>query len=200
MSPLPALVALPSRTRLCASAFALILGALAGCRSPAGQGPAQPAATDLPPLRTVARVDLPRYMGDWYVIANIPYFAEEGKVATIERYTLRPDGKIDNTFIFRKESFDAKEQQWHAVAEVTNPSTNAEWQVQFFWPFKVEYRVMDLAPDYSWAAVGHPSRKYFWVLARTPTLDPATYQGILDRAAAQGYDLSEVTKVPQPGS
>lgn len=178
----------------------LIAAAMAGCRSLSNHPPAAKTPDNLPPLRTVERVDLPRYMGDWYVIANIPYFAEEGKVATIERYTLRPDGKIDNTYLFRKESFDAKEQQWHAVAEVTNATTNAEWNVQFFWPFKLEYRVIDLAPDYRWAVVGHPSRKYLWVLSRTPTLDPTIYQGILNRTAAQGYDLSQVTLVPQPGT
>ncbi|WP_438481574.1 lipocalin family protein [Oleiharenicola lentus] len=169
-----------------------------GCQSRTSGNSDKQAAENLPPLKTVAHVDLPRYMGDWYVIANIPYFAEEGKVASIERYELRPDGKIENTFIFKKDSFDAKEKEWNAVAEITNTTTNAEWNIQFFWPFKVEYRIIDLAPDYSWAAIGHPSRKYFWVIARARTLDEKTYQGILARAAAQGFNISEVTKVPQP--
>jgi apolipoprotein D and lipocalin family protein len=171
------------------------LAIFTGCSSTASK-----PKSDLPPLKTVSNVDLPRYMGDWYVIANIPYFAEEGKVATIERYELLPNGKIENTFIFRKDNFDTKEKEWHATAEVTNVATNAEWKVQFFWPFKLEYRVIDLAPDYTWAAVAHPSREYFWILSRTRTLPDATYKGILDRAAAQGIDVTQVTKVPQPAN
>jgi apolipoprotein D and lipocalin family protein len=177
------------------------LALVSGCRSSVrsvGTIASSSETPALPPLATVPFVDLDRYMGDWYIIANIPYFEEEGRVAGMERYTRREDGKIDHTCMFQMESFDARVKEWHAVAEVTNTTTNAEWNVQFFWPFKLEYRIIDLAPDYSWAAVGHPSRKYFWVLARTRALDESTYQGVLDRAAAQGFDLSEVTLVAQP--
>lgn len=150
------------------------------------------------PLKTVPYVDLKRYMGDWYVIANIPYFAEKGKVATIERYEAGPDGRVANTFIFRKKSFTAPEQQWHATATVVNRETNAEWRVQFFWPIKLAYLVIDLDPDYRWAVVGHPSRNYFWILARDRQMKDQVYADILQRAAAQGYDTSRIAKVPQP--
>jgi len=155
-------------------------------------------AAPLPPLRPVPYVELDRYMGDWYVIANIPYFAEKGKVATIERYEAGPEGKIINTFIFRKKLFTAPEQQWHATATIVNHTTNAEWRVQFFWPIKLSYLVIDLDPNYRWAVVGHPSRNYFWILARDRQLSDEVYAGILERAAAQGYDSSKITKVPQP--
>jgi apolipoprotein D and lipocalin family protein len=155
-------------------------------------------AASTPPLQTVPHVDLNRYMGDWYVIASIPYLAERDKVAAIERYEFGPDGKISNTFIFRKKSLTAPEQQWHAVGTVVNRKTNAEWRMQFFWPVKLAYLVIDLDPDYGWAVVGHPSRNYLWVLARRPILDDTVYQGILQRAADQGYDTSSVTKIPQP--
>jgi len=151
-----------------------------------------------PPLRTVPHVELERYMGDWYVIANIPYFAEKDKVATIERYELGPNGKIANTFIFRKKLFTAPEKQWHATATVVNTTTNAEWRVQFFWPVKLPYLVIDLDPDYRWAVVGHPTRHYLWILSRERTLTDAIYEGILERAATQGYDISQIAKVPQP--
>lgn len=150
-----------------------------------------------PPLRTVSHVDLPRYMGDWYIIANIPYSLENGKVATKDRYTLRPDGKIDNAFVFHRKTFDAPEKQWNALAWVHDKNTNAEWRVQFFWPLSIPYLIIDLDKDYQWSVVGYPSRNLGWVLSRKPVMDEAVYQGILKRLAAQGYDPKKFVKVPQ---
>ena len=81
---------------------------------------------------------------------------------------------------------------------VVNKESNAEWRVQFVWPFRAPYLIIDLDPDYQWSVIGYPSRDLFWVLARTTTLPDATYAGILERAAAQGYDTNRVVKVPQP--
>jgi len=156
------------------------------------------ASSNLPPLRTVPHVDLGRYLGDWHVIANIPYFLENGKVATLDRYAMRADGRMDNTYLFRRGSFSAPEESWRGVAWVTNPQTNAEWQVQFIWPIRSTYLIIDLDPDYRWAVVGHPGRNLLWVLARERSLPDTVYEGILQRAAAQGYDPARIAKVPQP--
>lgn len=153
--------------------------------------------TKLPPLRTVSHVDIPRYMGDWRVIANVPYFAEKGCVDSIEGYALRPDGSILNTFTYRKKSFDAPQKQLKAYAKVVNTQTNAEWRVRFFGLINAAYFITDLDPDYQWAVVAHPSRKYGWVLARERTLPEATYQGILERLREQGYRPEQFQKVPQ---
>ncbi len=149
------------------------------------------------PLRTVSHVDLPRYMGDWRVIANIPYFAERGCIDSIESYALRPDGSIANWFTFRKASFDAPQKRFTAEAAVVNHQTNAEWKVTFFGAFTAKYLVLDLDPDYKWAVIGHPSRKYGWIMAREKTLPDAAYAAILKRLAAQGYDTALFKKVPQ---
>jgi apolipoprotein D and lipocalin family protein len=152
------------------------------------------------PLRTVPHVDLVRYMGDWRVIANVPYFAEKGCVDSIESYRLRPDGKIANTFTYRKRSFSQPQKQIHAVATVYDHQTNAEWRVRFFGIVAASYFITDLDPGYQWAVVAHPSRKYGWVLARTRTLPDHTYRAILGRLKAQGYDPAQFKKVPQlPG-
>lgn len=150
-----------------------------------------------PPLRTVEHVDLPRFMGDWFVFAHIPYSLEKGKVGTLDRYALRPDGKIKNSYLFRRGSLDAPLEEWKGVAWVHDKTTNAEWRVQFLWPFRVPYLVLDLDPDYQWAVIGHPSRKLAWVLTRQPALDDPTYQEILRRLARQGYDPARLAKVPQ---
>jgi apolipoprotein D and lipocalin family protein len=153
------------------------------------------------PLKPVAHVDLPRYMGDWYVIAEIPYFAEKDCVDSIESYALRPNGGIDNWFTCRKKSFDAPmKRRASARASVSDHETNAVWRVWFFGIIPVKYVILDLDPDYRWVAVGHPSRRYGWIMSRTKTLDDATYQRILRDLATQGYDTAKFQRVPQsPG-
>jgi apolipoprotein D and lipocalin family protein len=151
------------------------------------------------PLKTVAHVDLPRYMGDWRVIANIPYFAEKGCIDSIESYGLRKDGDIDNWFRYRKGSFANPQKRIDATkAVVTNKQTNAEWTVSFVGGLiRAKYLVLDLDPHYQWVVVGHPSRNYGWIMAREKTMPEATYQAILRRLQAQGYDPRRFVKVPQ---
>lgn len=148
-------------------------------------------------LKTVDHVDLNRYLGDWYVFANIPYSLENGKVGSLDHYALRPDGRMDNIYKFCRGSLDAPMEQWKGVAWVHNKETNAEWRVQFLWPFRVPYLIIDLDKDYQWSVIGYPSRKLAWVLSRQPALDEATYRGILKRMESQGYDSSLLQKVPQ---
>ena len=150
------------------------------------------------PLQTVPQVSLTRYMGDWYVIANIPYFAEKNCVDSIESYALRPDGKIDNWFQCRKKSFDAPlERKVNAIATVEDKASNATWRVRFFHLISVKYLILELDPDYQWVAVGHPSRRYGWVMARSKALAESTYQNILHSLSEQGYDPAKFEKVPQ---
>ena len=151
-----------------------------------------------PPLKTVPQVDLQRYLGTWYVIANIPYWLENGKVATADVYTMRPDGTMGNTYVFRRNDFMAPEEHWDGYAWVIPNTGNAEWRVRFVWPLSATYLIIDLDPDYRWAVVGHPSRDLFWILSRTRQLDAGIYKGILERAAQQGYDVSRVAPVLQP--
>ena len=156
-------------------------------------------AAEKPPLKTVSHVDLPRYMGDWRVIAEIPYFAEKDCVDSIESYGLRKDGDIDNWFRFRKKSFSNPQKRIDATkVVVTNKQTNAEWKVYFMGGLiRAKYLVIDLDPKYQWTVVGHPSRNYGWIMAREKTMPEATYKAILKRLAAQGYDTSRFEKVPQ---
>jgi len=153
------------------------------------------------PLRPVSNVDLPRYMGDWYVIANVPYFAERNCYDSIESYALRDDGKIDNWFTCRKKSFDAPlKRKSNAVATVKDSRTNAVWTVKFFGIFRAKYLILDLDPNYQWVAVAHPSRRYGWIMARSKTLDGTQYQKLLHAFAAQGYDPEKFKRVPQSAS
>ena len=155
-------------------------------------------ATAAPAIRTVEHVDLNRYLGKWNVIANIPYFLEKGKVASYDTYSLRPDGRMNNIFTFRKGSLTAPEKSWHGVAWVVNHQSNAEWRVRFLWPFYSTYLVLELDPNYQWAVVATPGHKLLWILAREHHLDDGTYADILEKIRQQGYDVNRFMKVPQP--
>ena len=153
------------------------------------------------PLRTVRQVDLARFMGDWRVIASIPNFADKNCVDSIESYALRPDGKIENWFTYRKKSFAAPQTTNRTQFVVVNKETNAEWRTKSFGLVSTNHLVIDLDPNYQWAVIGEPSRSYGWILARERALPNATYEALLDRLAVQGYDPGRFVKVPQlPGA
>ncbi|SRR5688572_22162842 len=151
----------------------------------------------LPPPRTVAQVDLQRYVGTWYEIAHFPQRFQRGCTGTTATYSARADGDITVHNVCRKGSLDGKEKSAHGRARVVDRATNAKLKVSFFWPFWGKYWIIDLADDYSYAVVGHPTRDYLWVLARTPTLAESTYQGIVERLRAQGYETSRLVRTLQ---
>jgi len=151
-----------------------------------------------PDVKTVAKVDLDRYLGRWNVISHTPYVLEKGKVATFDYYARRPDGRMDNIFNFRKGSLDAPEEHWNGVAWVANHETNADWKVQFIWPFTAHYLVLELDPDYRWSVVSTGDGGLVWVLARDLSLPEATYQDLLKRIARRGLNADNLEKVLQP--
>ncbi len=152
----------------------------------------------LPPLETVAHVDLSRYVGTWYEIASFPQSFQRGCTATTATYTLREDGDVDVLNRCRKGSVDGEERSARGRARVVDRATNAKLKVSFFRPFWGDYWIVDLADDYSYAVVGHPGRDYLWILARTPTMADATYRSILARLQAQGYETSRLVRTLQP--
>lgn len=136
-------------------------------------------------------------MGDWYVIACIPTFIEKGAHNAIETYRLEEDGSIATTFTFRQGGFDGKKKIYRPKGFVRNPQTNAEWGMQFVWPFKADYRITWLDPDYRETVIGRNKRDHVWIMARTPEIDSDRYQRMVDHVRASGYDTSLLVKVPQ---
>ena len=154
-------------------------------------------STTYPPISTVSKVDLPRFMGDWYVIANIPTFIEKGAHNAIENYRLNPNGSIATTFTFRQDGFDGKKKRYEPTGYVLDTPNNSVWGMQFIWPFKSDYRIVYLTPDYSQTVIGREKRDYVWIMARTPQIAEADYQAILGLLKQQGYDIAQIKKVPQ---
>ena len=136
-------------------------------------------------------------MGDWYVIAHIPIFLEKDAYNAVESYELAADGKIPVTFRFNKGSFDEPVKEMFPKGSVYNKETNAEWRIQFIWPFKSAYLITYLSEDYQTTIIGVPSRKYAWIMARTKTLPDAKYDALVEELKRQGHDVSKLRKVPQ---
>jgi len=149
------------------------------------------------PIATVEHVDLQRFMGDWYVIANIPTFIEEGAHNAVESYRLAEDGSIETTFRFRDGGFDGELEQYNPRGFVRDTQSNAVWGMQFIWPFKAEYRIIYLSPDYDQTIIGRSKRDYVWIMARSPEIPAQDFAAMLAFLAEQGYDASLVEKVPQ---
>lgn len=149
------------------------------------------------PIRTQAHVDLPRFMGDWYVIANIPTFVEKGAHNAVESYALSPDGTIATTFTFRQDSFNGKLKKHTPKGFVRDTSSNAVWGMQFIWPFKGDFRIVYLDEAYSQTIIGREKRDYVWIMARTPTISDNDYQKLISVIDEEGYDISKIQKVPQ---
>jgi apolipoprotein D and lipocalin family protein len=149
------------------------------------------------PIHTVDNVDLDRFMGDWYVIANIPTFIEKNAYNAVETYRLDKDGTVATTFKFNKGSFDGPVKEYHPRGFVSDDPSNAVWGMQFIWPFKTEYRIIYLNEDYTTTVIGRTKRDYVWIMARTPAMPEDEYDAILNFLKEQGYDLEKVQKVPQ---
>jgi apolipoprotein D and lipocalin family protein len=151
------------------------------------------------PLEVVDHVDLERYLGTWYEIATIPQRFQKGCVGVTATYSLRTDGKIRVINRCRKETLDGPLRDVEGKAWVVDKTTNAKLKVQFFWPFSGDYWIIELDPDYRWAVVGHPKRNYLWILSRTPRIDPALYDDLIDRIGNKGYDIAKIKPTLQPG-
>ena len=150
-----------------------------------------------PDLQTVDNVDLQRYMGKWYEIASFPQRFQKGCHCSTAEYELTDKGYVRVINTCRKDSPAGKISQARGKAFVVKGSNNSKLKVQFFWPFKGNYWIIDLAEDYSYAVVGDPSRNYLWILSRSSQMEPALYQEILDRSGQKGFDISRLKVTDQ---
>ncbi len=154
------------------------------------------ATGNLAPIATVPKVDLPKFMGDWYVIAAIPTAIETESYNAIESYKLEADGSIATTFTYNKGSLNGKLKTYKPRGFVIENSGNALWGMQFIWPIKAEYRIAYLNEDYTQTVIARNARDYVWIMARSPHISDADYEKLTKFVAGLGYDLSKLRKVP----
>ncbi len=148
------------------------------------------------PIPTVEKVDLKRFMGDWYVIANIPTAIEKNAFNAIESYRLNSDGTVATRFTFNKGSFDGPLKTYDFKGFVANDSSKALWKMQIIWPLRAEYRIIYLNDDYSQTVIGRSKRDYVWIMARNTSIPNTDYQQILALLEEKGYDIEKIQKIP----
>ena len=154
----------------------------------------------LGPLTLVDTLDAQRFLGRWYEIARFPFRVQEGCFATTATYALRSDGTVSVLNQCRRGSFGGQLSTAEGTARVVDATTNAKLTVTFFWPFSGDYWVVDLGKEYEYAVVSVPSRRYLWILSRTPVLPEGAYSAILERLSGQGFDIRRLVKTPQPAA
>jgi apolipoprotein D and lipocalin family protein len=148
------------------------------------------------PIATASHVDLERFMGDWYVVANIPTFPERDAWNALERYELREDGVIETTFSFNRGGPDGPRREYRPKGFVRDSESQAVWGMQFVWPVKAEYRILFVDPGYQTTVIGRRKRDYLWIMARDPQLEEEILRGLEDFAVEQGYPRERIQRVP----
>ena len=149
------------------------------------------------PVEAVPAVDLERYVGTWYELARLPMFFQRNCVAnTTASYSLREDGRID--VVNQCDTDDGERIEARGIARRVGDSTS-KLEVRFAPAFLSflpavwgDYWVVDLDPDYRWAIVGSPDRKYLWFLTRDKAVPEAQVADMTARARRMGYDTSEL--------
>lgn len=154
-------------------------------------------STSLPPIRTADNVDLSRFMGDWYVIAHIPAFLEREAYNAVESYRLLDDGRIATAFSFNEGGFDGERKTFTPTGFVLDGTSNAVWGMRFIWPVKADYRIVYVDDAYRHTIIGRLKRDYVWIMARSPQIPPQDMQRLVAIIAGQGYDTSQLRRVPQ---
>ncbi len=141
--------------------------------------------------------DVERYLGLWYEIASIPIAPTRGCIGSTAEYALRDDGDISVLNRCWDESFTGRRREATARAFIPDPAVPAKLKVEFFWPFRAEYWVVELDTGYTTAVVSNSSRSTMWILHRAPCMPQATFDGLAESLAARGFSLAELQSTPQ---
>lgn len=143
-------------------------------------------------------VDLEKYAGLWYDVASFPTRFQKDCYCTTAEYTLMPKGYVKVVNKCRKGGLNEKESGITGKAFVVKGSNNTKLKVRFFWPFKADYWIVKLDPDYKWAVVSTPDKNYLWLLSRTPQMPEPLIESIIKSLKEEGYDTGRLKRTPQP--
>jgi len=148
------------------------------------------------PINTVPNLDLDRFMGKWYVIANIPTFLEKDAHNATEIYELKENGKIKTTFKFNDGAFDGEIKEYDFIANVIDNKSNAIWEMQFIWPLKSDYRVLYIDDKYNTTVIGRLKRDYVWIMSRSTEINSEKLQSLMRLIDREGYNSQHIQLVP----
>lgn len=156
------------------------------------------SCSSMPKYETqINQVDLQKFMGKWYVVAGRFTFLEKEVHNGIETYEYdKVNEKIIIGFNYNKGSFNGPVKSVPQTGWVYNKTTNAHWKVSPFWPLKLDYLIVGLAPDYSWTVIGVPNQNYVWIMARDYNMTQAQLDQIIDEMKKRNYNMNDLVKVP----
>ncbi|KQC02274.1 lipocalin family protein [Pedobacter sp. Hv1] len=140
----------------------------------------------------VAKIELKKYAGTWYSLYSIPTIFDKGSRETITRYTLNNEGYYDVLTTYKKPS-DETTYSRKSKMFPSEKGQNGELKAQFIWPIKVDYWIIELADDYSYVVVGHPDRKFLFIMSRNQKMAKNVYDEIVARCKAKGYEINKLT-------
>lgn len=148
-------------------------------------------------MNTVSNVDIQKFMGTWYVVAGRFTFLEVEVHNGVESYQWNAsENRIDVDFTYRKGGFEGPVKSIPQKAWIENTTTNAHWKVSPFWPLKFDYLVVALGENYEWTAIGVPSQKYLWIMARDWRNPEPVIEAAKKELLSRGYDSSNLVTVP----
>lgn len=150
------------------------------------------------PIPMAENVELDRFMGRWYVVANIPTFIEKGAHNAIETYRMNKDGSIDTEFRFNQDSFDGDLEVYNPTGFVSE-TNNSLWGMQFIWPIKAEYIIAYLDDDYQNTIIARNARDYVWIMSRSPDPGQETIDKLINFSVEMGYPRDQIKRVPHEG-
>ncbi len=142
-------------------------------------------------------VDIQKYQGPWYVIAYKPTFMDASWINTIESYTWNTEkGVYDVLTTYTKKPGGERKSISQELLPVKG-SNNASWVAKIWWFIRADYSIHKVADDYSWVVMGHPKRKYMYIMSRTPVMDEKLYKELYDFALNLGYKAEDIKRQPQ---
>lgn len=150
-------------------------------------------STTYPPLNVVPSVDLSRYAGKWYEIASLPVSQQKGCSCTTAEY-IPVDSEVIKVINTCRKGSEGEIDRIEGKAFVVPGSNNAKLRVQFFWPFRGDYWILNLDKDYTYAVVGVPNRKYCWILSRTTQMKKELLDTLIEDLRSSGYDVDRMQR------
>ncbi len=133
-----------------------------------------------------------RYLGKWYEAARLPQWFEKDMDYVEALYEDGGNGRIIVTNSGRR---NGKLRQAVGVAVLKDAGAvpkKGELRVSFFRPFYSDYRIIGLAPDYSYAVVAGKSMDSLWILSRTPRMKPELLAKIISSLRRMGFETDKM--------
>ncbi len=154
-------------------------------------------------VKTIAALDVPRYLGTWYEVAKFPNWFQKKCVSNTKAvYTAKPDGNLRVLNSCKTATGETSEAEGlvRQIGAKDSPKLEVRFAPEWlsFLPLVWgDYWVIDLDPQYQVAAVSDPRREYLWVLSRSPQLDPKVYADLLQRLTQQQFDIQKLELTSQ---